>query len=175
MASESVVGAAVGETVVVDETRLGRFQVEARVGTSAFLVDEPIASGGLGTGPNPFDLLSAALGSCTAMTIRLYAERKAWPLAHVRVRVSHHRGDLQARDSFKAEICLEGDLDETQRARLIDIAQRCPVHLTLERGADVAATLVAAEDRLDAATRPDGEHMRTMEEACENEATSPPG
>jgi putative redox protein len=156
-----------GETVLVDETRLGRFQVEARVGSNAFLVDEPVTFGGLGSGPNPFDLLSAALGSCTAMTIRLYAERKAWPLSHVRVRVSHHRGDLQARDTFSLEICLEGDLDETQRARLMEIAQRCPVHLTLERGADVASTLAPSDARLGDETKTEGEHMKSMEEACE--------
>jgi putative redox protein len=168
LASEGAPAASVGEIVVVDETRLGRFQVEARVGSSAFLVDEPIAAGGLGTGPNPFDLLSAALGSCTAMTVRLYAERKAWPLSHVLVRVSHHRGGLQARDTFSAEICLEGELDETQCARLMEIAQRCPVHLTLERGADVVATLAPPDARLGDETTTDGEHMKTMEEACEH-------
>jgi putative redox protein len=166
VASENIDPPAIGETVVVDETGVGRFQMEARMGPSAVLVDEPVAAGGLGTGPNPFDLLSAALGSCTAMTVRLYAERKGWPLAHVRVRVAHHRGGLQARDSFSADICLEGDLDDAQRTRLMEIAQRCPVHLTLERGADVAAKLVPADVRLGDETRTAGEHMKNMEEAC---------
>ena len=166
MASESTAAVA-GETVLLDETRLGRFQVEARVGSTAFLVDEPVAVGGLGSGPNPFDLLSAALGSCTAMTIRLYAERKAWPLSHIRVRVAHHRGSLQARDAFSLEIWLEGELDETQRARLMEIAQRCPVHLTLERGADVASALAPADAHPGDETRTEGEHMKTMEEVCE--------
>jgi putative redox protein len=160
--------ATVGETVVVDETGLGRFQVEARIGPTAFLIDEPIAAGGLGSGPNPYDLLSAALGSCTAMTLRLYAERKGWPLSHVRVRAAHHRGALQARDTFSLDISLEGDLDETQRARLMEIAQHCPVHLTLERGADVAARLLPPEVQLDGETRTRGEHMKNMVEACES-------
>jgi putative redox protein len=156
----------VGETVVVDETRVGRFQVEARIGSAALLIDEPVAAGGLGSGPNPYDLMSAALGSCTAMTIRLYAERKAWPLDHVRVRVGHHRAALAARDTFSLDIALDGALDDTQRARLMEIAARCPVHLTLERGADVASQLLPPEARLAEATKPDAEHMRDMEEAC---------
>lgn len=168
MGSENIAAAPAGETVIVDETGLGRFQVEARVATSAFLIDEPVAAGGLGSGPNPFDLLSAALGSCTAMTLRLYAERKAWPLAHVQVRVTHHRSALHARDIFKAEIFLEGELDETQRGRLIEIAQRCPVHLTLERGCDVEATIAVPAERLNAASPPGAEHMRTMTQACDN-------
>lgn len=160
--------ATVGETVVVDETGLGRFQVEARIGSTAFLIDEPVAAGGLGSGPNPYDLLSAALGSCTAMTIRLYAQRKAWPLSHVRVRAAHHRGALTARDAFNLDIALEGDLDETQRARLMEIAQHCPVHLTLARGADVAARLAPPEARLDSGAQTRGAHMRNMVEACES-------
>lgn len=154
-----------GETVVVDTTGVGRFQAEARVGTATFLIDEPVSAGGLGTGPNPFDLLSAALGSCTAMTIRLYAERKAWPVTHVRVRATHRRGTLNARDTFALEIGIEGALDETQRTRLMDIAARCPVHLSLERGADVASALLPT--RPDDVSRVGREHMTTMEEACE--------
>jgi putative redox protein len=155
-----------GAPIIVEETGLGRYQVEARVGSAAFLIDEPISAGGLGTGPNPFDLLSAALGSCTAMTMRLYANRKAWPLTHARVRVSHQRGTLQARDIFHREITLEGPLDEAQRARLMEIAERCPVHLTLERGAEITSLLVPPDASLGDGTPP-GEHMKTMEEACE--------
>jgi putative redox protein len=156
-----------GEPTVVEETGLGRFQVEARTGASAILVDEPVSAGGLGTGPNPFDLLCASLGACTAMTVRLYAERKAWPLKRARVRVTHHRGTLQARDSFHREITLEGALDEAQRTRLMEIAEHCPVHLTLERGSDISSSLVPPDASLGDGT-PRGEHMKTMEEACEN-------
>jgi putative redox protein len=100
------------------------------------------------------------------MTVRLYAQRKAWPLTRVRVRVTHHRGTLQGRDSFRREITLEGPLDETQRTRLMEIAQRCPVHLTLERGSDVSSSLVPPDVSRGDGT-PSGEHMKTMEEACE--------
>jgi putative redox protein len=158
--------AATGESVIVEETLVGRFQMEARVGATAFLVDEPVKVGGLGTGPNPYDLLSAALGSCTAMTVRLYAEHKAWPLEKVRVRVAHRRDALQARDSFSREIELEGSLDDTQRARLLEIAERCPVHLTLERGSDVATKLLPAKARAAGEGATEGEHMKHMEEAC---------
>ena len=154
-----------GEPTIVEETGLGRFQVEARTGANAIFVDEPISAGGLGSGPSPFDLLSAALGSCTAMTVRLYAERKSWPLKRARVRVTHHRGTLQERDSFHREITLEGALDAAQRTRLMEIAARCPVHLSLERGADITSSLVPPDVSLGDAT-PSGEHMKTMEEAC---------
>ena len=158
--------AAIGESVIVEETGLGRYQVEARIGATAFLVDEPVTVGGLGSGPNPFDLMSAALGSCTAMTIRLYANKKAWPLSRVRVRVAHHRGTLEARDVYSREIHLEGQLDDTQRTRLIEVAKRCPVHLSLERGADIETTLTPAAAAPNDETKTLGEHMKTMEEAC---------
>ena len=151
------------ETTIVAETGLGKYQVEARVGGAAFLIDEPVAFGGLGTGPNPYNLLSAALGACTTMTIRLYANRKAWPLARVRVAVKHSRADLQARDVFQLDIALEGDLDDAQRARLMEIAERCPVHLTLARGSEVRAA-PAPLPKLEPADGP--AHMKCMVEAC---------
>ena len=101
-AGETIMTKADSETVLVAETGLGKYQVEARAGDAAFLVDEPISAGGLGSGPNPYSLLSAALGSCTAMTIRLYANRKSWPLKRVQVAVRHSRASLQAIDVFEA-------------------------------------------------------------------------
>ena len=153
------------ETILVAETGLGKYQVEARMGDAAILVDEPRSAGGLGSGPNPYDLLSAALGACTTMTVRLYADRKGWPLKHVQTAVRHGRAGLNARDSYELDIALDGDLDDTQRARLMEIAERCPVHLSLVRGADVKAMLL---DR-DAAPPPPGDspgHMACMVEAC---------
>jgi putative redox protein len=97
-----------GETIVVDETGKGDFQVEVKAGTSSFLMDEPVQAGGLGSGPNPYDLLSAAIGACALMTIRLYARRKQWPLERVRLKVTHHRDGLQAKDRFVREIELVG-------------------------------------------------------------------
>jgi putative redox protein len=155
----------VGETVLVAETGLGRYQVEVRVGNAAFLADEPVSSGGLGSGPNPYDLLSAALGACNSMTIRLYANRKGWPLQRVQVTVRHSRADLQARDIFEADVTLEGALDEIQRVRLLEIAERCPVHMTLTRGAEVRTVLLPAQTP---PVKPaEGlAHMKCMEEAC---------
>jgi putative redox protein len=158
--------ASTGEAAIVAETGLGRFQVEARVGSSAFLLDEPVAAGGLGAGPTPYDLLSSALGACTVMTIRLYANRKGWPLSQVRARVAHHRDSLQARDIFTREVSLEGPLDGEQRARLMQIADRCPVHLTLHRGSDVSTTLLPVDRLFGDETDTGCEHMKDMEEAC---------
>ena len=154
------------KSVIVEETRAGRYQVEVRAGGASFMADEPVASGGLGSGPNPYDLLSAALGACTAMTLRLYADRKSWPLERVKVLVDHARSGLGARDQFRREIRLEGPLDAAQRTRLLEIANRCPVHGTLERGADVHTTLTELEPTPAPAGDETGQHMRDMSEAC---------
>lgn len=123
--------------VTVEETGQGVLQVEVSAGGARFLADEPVEVGGLGSGPTPYDLLCAALGACTAMTLRLYARKKGWPLANVRVSVGHARSDAASFDTFVREITLAGDLTSEQRAKLIEMAGRCPVHLTLERGARV--------------------------------------
>jgi putative redox protein len=160
MASE-IAPAAPDDRMLVAETGLGRLQMVARRNDNAFVVDEPQADGGLGSGPNPYDLLCAALGSCKAMTMRLYAERKGWPLTRVQVAVRHQRASLEARDRFDCTVTLEGPLDEAQRARLLEIAGHCPVHKTLERGSDVSTSL-----RPSGATTDGSEHMRDMEEAA---------
>jgi len=148
------------EPMLVAETGLGRLQMVARRNDNAFVVDEPRVDGGLGSGPNPYDLLCAALGSCKAMTMRLYAERKAWPLTRVQVAVRHQRASLDAKDRFDCTVVMEGPLDEAQRTRLLEIAGHCPVHKTLERGSDVSTSFHAVEARSDNA-----EHVRDMEEA----------
>jgi len=152
------------ERVVATETGVGQYQVEANVRGSTFFVDEPAALGGLGSGPNPYDLIAAALGACTAMTLRLFSNRKSWPLRKVSVSVLHSRGSLMARDTFDREISIDGDLDETQRTRLLAIANRCPVHLSLERGADVTTRLVDFDPSRD--IRDHRMHMRDMLENC---------
>jgi putative redox protein len=143
----------------------GDFQVEVKAGTSTFLMDEPVQAGGLGSGPNPYDLLGAALGACTLMTIRLYARRKQLPLERVGLKETHHRDGLQAKDRFVREIELVGPLDDAQRARLLDISMRCPVHLTMERGSIVETRL--AETPLQATPTNLCEHARDAREACE--------
>ncbi len=112
--------------------------------------DEPAAYGGTDRGMSPYGFLSAGLGACTSMTIRMYARRKGWPLAHVRVDVTHdkvHAQDAASTgedriDRFTREIRLEGPLDAEQRARLREIADRCPVHRTLERRAVIETRLL---------------------------------
>ncbi|HUF85909.1 MAG TPA: bifunctional alpha/beta hydrolase/OsmC family protein [Thermohalobaculum sp.] len=104
--------------------------------------DEPKAHGGSDLGPSPYQFVSAGLGACTSMTIRLYARRKGWPLAHVSVDITHDKvhaedcADCEGKgakiDQFRRVIRLEGELDDAQRARLAEIAGKCPVHRTLE-------------------------------------------
>jgi putative redox protein len=156
------------DAILVRDTGEGLFQVDIQAGGIHFLADEPVAYGGMGSGPDPYDLLAAALGACTNMTLRLYARRKAWPLEEVSVRVTHTRGSLNARDAFTREVTLTGALDETQRARLAEIADRCPVHQTLDRGADVVTHFVAPTPLGE--ERGAGLHVRDMTEACGPEA-----
>lgn len=153
------------EAVSVTETRAGKYQVEVQAGQTRFFADEPADVGGLGSGPNPYDLMGAALGACTVMTLRLYADRKNWPLKRAWVKVTHGRSSLVARDVFNRDIHLEGPLDDEQRAKLIEIAERCPVHVTLERGSDITTRLVA-DDKAPGA-EPDARpaHVKTAEEA----------
>ncbi len=115
------------------------------------LADEPLAYGGTNMGMSPYGFLSASLGACTSMTIRMYARRKGWPLEHVSVDVSHdkvHAQDAEVGadhkiDSFTRRIKLTGpDLDAEQRTRLLEIADRCPVHRTLERTSKVVTELL---------------------------------
>ena len=154
------------ETVLVAETGLGKYQVEARMGETTLVMDEPVSVGGMGSGPNPYELISAAVGACTTMTIRLYANRKGWPLTRVRTAVRHTRASLEKNDKFELDITLEGALDQTQRARLMEIAHRCPVHLTLARGSEVEAKLMPVQQA--AAMHPidSAAHMDCMVEAC---------
>lgn len=157
----------IGEVVMLEATGFGRFQVEAHTGSSSFLIDEPVTVGGLGSGPNPYDLLVSALGACTLMTLRLYANHKNWPLDRIRVRVTRCRGSGNARDVFATEIFLEGDLDDVQRARLIEIAGHCPVHRTLERGVDFTTKQVAVSAFMSDRATGECDHVQNMEEVRE--------
>ncbi|MDD9923495.1 MAG: bifunctional alpha/beta hydrolase/OsmC family protein [Boseongicola sp.] len=116
------------------------------------LADEPEAYGGTNRGMSPYGYLSAGLGACTSMTIRMYARRKGWPLSHVSVDVSHDKVHAQDAneptgakvDTFTREIRLEGDLDADQRKRLLEIADKCPVHRTLETKSHIKTVLLDA-------------------------------
>ena len=126
--------------VVVSENGRGRYQQTVSVGPHQLIADEPESMGGNDAGPAPFDYLLAGLGACTSMTLRMYARRKEWPLERVEVVARHsERATADQTDLFERIITLTGDLTLEQRARLIDIAERCPVSLTLQRGARVTA------------------------------------
>jgi len=126
--------------VVVHGSAKG-FAQEIVVGGHRLVADEPAEVGGTDTGPGPYDLLLAALGSCTSMTVALYARRKQWPLEAVRVRLRHSKihaadcADCETKvgmlDRIERDVELVGSLDEEQRARLLEIADKCPVHQTL--------------------------------------------
>ena len=141
--------------VVVREIGTG-FAQEIRAGRHTLRADEPVASGGTDTGPDPYALLLAALGACTSMTLRMYANRKGWPLTGVTVRLSQSKvyakdcEDCETKsdariDRIERAIELSGDLSAEQRARLIEIAERCPVHRTFIGVKHIVTSLVEAK------------------------------
>jgi putative redox protein len=128
-------------TVDVEESLSGRYINSLRAGRHAWTADEPAAVGGNDAGPGPYELLLMALGACTSMTVRMYAERRQLPLKRVRVRLAHRKIHAQdcadcatkdgMLDEITREIVLEGELSEDQREKLLEIANKCPVHRTL--------------------------------------------
>jgi putative redox protein len=129
----------------VEETGAGRYQVRATGPTWSLLADEPVEVGGLGSGPAPHDMVSAALGACTAMTCRMYAERKGWSLGRVVVEIGRTERTATEKIHFDRAIHFEGPLDDEQRNRLFEIAERCPVHRTLTEGSTVTTTALEEE------------------------------
>jgi len=129
------------DDVVVTESQARPYGQRITIGDHVLAADEPVAAGGAGSGPTPYELLLAGLGACTAITVRMYADRKGWPLRHVTVRLRHER--IHARDCadcdtkfgqldhIERELQLDGELTGEQRARLLEMAERCPVHRTL--------------------------------------------
>lgn len=137
-------------TVIVASTGAGPFEQIMLDGRHVLQADEPVSAGGGDHGPGPYELLLMALGSCTSMTISLYATRKKWPVEQVVVRLKHSR--VHAEDCADCEdpksmiervdksVELIGSLDEAQRARLLQIADQCPVHRTLMSKFDIRTT-----------------------------------
>jgi putative redox protein len=140
--------------VVVVRGSAGELKQQIEMGRHRLVVDEPLSVGGRDEGPTPYDLLVAALGACTSITLQLYAKQKGWPLEAVEIRLRHEK--IHARDCaecetkegrldrIQREIVLRGPLDETQRARLLEIANRCPVHRTLYSELHVVTSLAGA-------------------------------
>ncbi len=140
-------------TVTADLT--SGFAVELRDGDHVWHADEPESLGGSDTGPNPYSLLLGAVASCTAITISMYCRRKGWDLHSISAHYEHdkiHADDCADCDDdasgyidrIQSQIFIEGSFDEEQRARLTDIAQRCPVHKTVARGATFTTECIFA-------------------------------
>jgi len=139
--------------VLVAETGNGKLQQLVIAGQHRYLADEPVSVGGGGTGPSPYEYLLAALGACTAMTLRLYADYKKLPLERVSVSLTHEKihavdcAECETKegklDRIERSIALEGPLDAAQRARLLEIADKCPVHRTLKSEIDIRTALEA--------------------------------
>lgn len=140
-----------GPTVLAQGHRDDGLLVTLEAAGHALKSDEPLGHGGENQGPSPYDYLSAALASCTIMTLHMYARHKGWPLEAVRAEISH--GKIHARDCEKCEskkgkvdrfdrvLEFEGDLDDDQRKRLLEIADRCPVHRTLNEEVEIRTRL----------------------------------
>ena len=143
-------GASSEGTVTVTEAGSGTYTQQITAGHHRLVADEPKPIGD-DAGPNPYDLLLAALGACTSMTVRMYADRRGWPLERVQVTLRHSR--IHAQDCADCEttngwidhidrhIEIAGDLDDIQRQRLLDISERCPVHQTLTSEVHITTSL----------------------------------
>lgn len=134
-----------------------RYTCDASIRDHHLIIDEPISEGGFDAGPTPVELVTAALGSCTAITMQMYANRKGWPITRLEVTVDHDlindpeaalEGRTVKRDRFETIILLEGDFDEQQRERILDIARRCPVHRIIAGSAIMTQTVIDAADSL---------------------------
>lgn len=134
--------------VTVVESGHGPYGQYVRAGNHVFGADESESLGGKNTGPDPYELLLAALGACTSMTVRMYADRKKIPLVRCEVRLRHLQraaADGSSVDKFERVITFTGDLSPEQRTSLLDIAERCPVSKTLRRSSEIVSVLADAE------------------------------
>lgn len=165
--------------VAARATGEGQFQTRIALRGGAILADEPAAVGGLDSGPTPYELLSAALAACTSMTMRLYATRKQWTLPGFEVSVAHSlipgAPDSAPRDLFTRRIAFDSAIGPEEEKRLIEIADRCPVHRTLMRGFRIVTETAGAEaPPLDRAG-PAEQHELDMEQACAEDEDSQMG
>ena len=144
-------------------TGAGKFQVRLGLTGGPLLADEPVEVGGLATGPSPYELLSAGLAACTVMTLNLYAARKGGDLSGLEVEVGHSR--IDGGDVFTRQIRFPDQLDFDQRTRLLEMADKCPVHRTLDGGAKIV-TVVAERIEPSLGGEPPVQHEQDMEAAC---------
>jgi putative redox protein len=136
-------------SVTVLESGNGPYAQFVTVGRHVMGADEPEHFGGRDTGPSPYEYVLAGLGACTAMTLRMYADRHAWPLQTIAVDVRHEKiavaGNVRKVDRFQRAIRLTGNLTEEQRARLLEIADKCPVSQTLQQSSLVVSRIASAD------------------------------
>ena len=154
-AEEALPSEVLAEETRAGETYVGKFQNRIRAGRHEFIADEPISVGGMDSGPSPYDFLSSALAACTSMTLRMYANFKSLPVDRISVEVDHakvHAEDCAECeldsptsggkiDRFERRIHIEGNIDEATRQKLLEIADKCPVHRTLESDLAVVSKL----------------------------------
>jgi uncharacterized OsmC-like protein len=152
-AAEAIHAAQADNTWVTAHLGATNYRTTITARDHTFIADEPVDAGGTDSGPTPYDLLLAGLATCMSMTVRMYATRKAWPLDEVVVRLRTARGpgahaqdclECDVRDTritqLERQIEVRGTLSDDQRARLLDIADRCPLKRTLERGLKIIST-----------------------------------
>ncbi|MFV0432248.1 MAG: OsmC family protein [Alphaproteobacteria bacterium] len=130
-----------GELIISENKSLGIYVNDAQSQKHHMLIDEPKHMGGDDLSFSPYDMLAAALGGCTSITLRMYAEHKKWPLEHVSVKVKHHK-DEQKQDIFVREIIIKGKLLDEQKQRLLEIANKCPVYRTLASSSKIESCLM---------------------------------
>ncbi len=133
-----------GNMVTVKERAGGIYTQDVLAGNHRLYADEPESLGGADLGPSPFEFVLAGLGSCTTITLRMYAERKKWPVTHIGVDVSYKKSGFGAdmKSVFVRKITIEGELDEAQLKRMMAIADKCPVHKMLEAKTEIRTELV---------------------------------
>ena len=154
--------------VIARGVRGSTFGTQIEIRGLVIPADEPVEVGGEGTGPTPYELLSAALAACTSMTLRLYAERKGWDLPPFSVEVSHEivpgNAGERPRDRFNRRIGFDALLAPAQQDKLLEIADKCPVHRTLMRGFEVRTDF--GSPQVHPSGEPAARHERDMEAAC---------
>lgn len=124
-------------------TRMEKYRTEIKTGSEHILIaDEPFKVGGRDSGASPTELLAASLAACSTMTMKMYADRKKWPLEEVDCEIEFQREIKDSSTTFRKKIIIKGDLDEEQRKRIFEISKKCPVHRILSGSAEIESQLL---------------------------------